>query len=75
MSTVAEIQAALPNLDNNELSQVEQTLRQLYRARKAGIIFDDVYGVWTEADQVSAAAEAFALLDREESRNDASGER
>lgn len=44
MSTVAEIQAALPELGNDELRQVEQTVRQLYRARNAGIIFDDAYG-------------------------------
>jgi hypothetical protein len=56
MSTVGEIQPALPSLDNDELRRVEQTVRELYRTRKAGIIFDDAYGVWTEADQVSAAA-------------------
>ena len=70
MSTVAEIQAALPKLDNEELHQVEKTLRQLYRERKAGIIFDDAYGVWTEADQVSAAAEVFQMFDREEEHRD-----
>lgn len=75
MSTVAEIQAALPKLGNDELRQVEQTVRQLYRARNAGIIFDDAYGVWTEADQASAAAEVFELFDREEGRNDAAGTR
>ena len=70
MSTVAEIQAALPALNNDELRQIEQALRQLYRTRNAGIIYDDAYGVWTEADQVSAAAEAFQLFDREEERHD-----
>ena len=30
------------------------------------IIFEDSYGVWTEDDQISAAAEVFAMLDREE---------
>ena len=75
MSTVAEIQAALPKLGNDELRQVEQAVRQLYRARNAGIIFDDAYGVWTEADQASAAAEVFEMLDREEGRRDAAGTR
>ena len=75
MSTVAEIQAALPTLGNDELRQVEQSVRQLYRARNAGIIFDDAYGVWTEADQASAAAEAFEMFDREEGRSDAAGTR
>ena len=75
MRTVAEIQAALPTLGNDELRQVEQSVRQLYRARNAGIIFDDAYGVWTEADQASAAAEVFEMLDREEGRSDAAGTR
>ena len=70
MSTVAEIQAALPKLENEELRQVEQAVRQLYRQRKAGIIFDDAYGIWTEDDQVSAAAEIFQMLDGEENPND-----
>jgi len=56
-------------LVGEELRQVEQTVRQLYRARNAGIIFDDAYGVWTEADQASAAAEVFVLFDREEGRS------
>ncbi len=66
MSTVAEIQAALPKLGNDELRQVEEAVRQLYRERKAGIIFDDAYGLWTEADQASAAAEVFSMFDKEE---------
>jgi hypothetical protein len=44
-------------------------VRQLYRARNAGIIFDDAYGVWTEADQASAVAEVFEMFDREEGRS------
>ena len=66
MSTVAEIQAALPKLSDQELRQVEETVRKLYRSRNAGIIYDDTFGVWTEADQISAATEAFAVLDRAE---------
>jgi glutamine synthetase adenylyltransferase len=75
MSTVAEIKAALPNLANEELRQVEETLRQLYRERKAGIIFDDAYGLWTEADQTSAAAEVFQMLDHEETDHGSTGAR
>ena len=30
------------------------------------IIYDDDYGIWTEQDQVSAAAAVFKLLDEEE---------
>ena len=66
MSTVAEIQATLPKLGNDELRQVEEAVRQLYRARKAGIIFDDAYGLWAEADQATAAAEVSSMFDREE---------
>ena len=72
MSTVGDIQAALPHLSNEELRAVEQAVRQLYRHRNAGLLFDDVYGVWTEADQTSAAAEAFALFDRAEAGHDQS---
>ncbi len=72
MSNVGEIQAALPHLSNDELRQVEQAVRELYRHRNAGINFDDAYGIWTEADQASAAAEAFAMFDREEAGHDQS---
>ena len=75
MSTVAEIQAALPKLGNDELRQVEETVRQLYRQRKAGIIFDDSYGLWTEADQASAAAEVFKMFDKEEAHHGSTGTR
>jgi hypothetical protein len=69
MSTVNDIQAALANLTDQELRQVEQAVRQQYRSRKNSIIYDDAYGMWTEDDQASAAAEAFALFDREEARD------
>jgi hypothetical protein len=75
MSTVAEIQAALPKLGDDELRQVEETVRQLYRQRKAGIIFDDAYGVWTEADQTSAAAEVFRMFDGKEGEHGPTGAR
>lgn len=70
MSTVAEIKSALSNLNNEQLREVEQAVRQLYRARNDGIIFDDAYGIWTEQDQTSVAAEAFRLMDQEEARNE-----
>ncbi|MBI4658770.1 MAG: hypothetical protein HY735_07960 [Verrucomicrobia bacterium] len=71
MSTVNEIQAALPGLTDAELRQVEALLREQYRVRKVGILYDDAYGVWTEDDQATAAAEVLALLDREEERRGA----
>lgn len=69
MSTVNEIQAALPGLTDTELQQVEASLREQYRVRKLGILYGDAYGIWTEDDQTSAAAEAFALMDEEEKRH------
>ena len=47
-------------------------LRQQFRARKIGILYDDAYGIWTEEDQASAAAEAFALMEKEEQRGEQS---
>lgn len=65
MSTVADIKTALANLNNYELREIEQAVRQLYRQRNTGIIFDDAYGLWTEEDQASVAAEAFLLMDEQ----------
>jgi hypothetical protein len=68
MSSVTDIQAALPNLSIEELRAIDSAVREQFRARKVGILYDDAYGVWTEDDQASAAAEVFAMLDREEAR-------
>ena len=70
MSTVAEIEVALAKLTDSELAQIERALHDQYRQRGGGIIYDDAYGIWTEDDQVSAAAEAFILMDREETRDE-----
>ncbi len=66
MSTVAEIAETLPKLSDEELREVERALISIYRQRKTGIVYDDAYGVWTEEDQASAAAQVFALMDAEE---------
>ena len=66
MSTIQEITAALPNLSTDELQHIERVIRDLYRARHETIIYDDDYGIWTEQDQVSTAAEVFELLDKAE---------
>ena len=63
MSTLAEIEDALPKLNAEELMRVEAALHRIQRERKQGIIFDDAYGVWTEEDQASVAAEAWSLLE------------
>lgn len=70
MSTVAEIREVLGKLTSEELRQVEEAVRTQYRTRKDGILYDDSYGMWMESDQVSAAAEAFALMDQEEAADE-----
>ena len=66
MRTIQEITEALPNLSTDELQYIERVIRDLYRARHETIIYDDDYGIWTEQDQVSVAAEAFESLDKAE---------
>ncbi|MCY4552325.1 MAG: hypothetical protein OXC79_01515 [Candidatus Poribacteria bacterium] len=66
MCTIREITAVLPKLSTDELSHIEQAIHNLYRARHETIIYDDNYGIWTEQDQVSTAAEIFELLDKAE---------
>ena len=70
MGTIQEITAALLNLSTDELHHIEQVIHDLYRARREHIIYDDDYGVWTERDQLSAAAAAFKLIDEEEDLED-----
>ena len=72
MSSVSEIRTALPGLTTQELQAVDAALREQFRARKIGILYDDAYGLWTEEDQASAAAEAFALMDQAPKRHEPS---
>ncbi|MEA3209832.1 MAG: hypothetical protein QOE70_2889 [Chthoniobacter sp.] len=62
MSTLAEIEQALPKLTSEEIMRVEAALHRLQRQRGIGIIYDDAYGLWTEDDQVSVAAEAWTTI-------------
>ena len=66
MSTLAEIEAAVPTLTTAELQHLEQTLHQLYRARGDALVIDDKYGALTEADLIADADTAFREYDREE---------
>ena len=66
MSTIQEITRALTNLSTDELQHIERIIRDLYRDRHETIIYDDGYGIWTEQDQISVAAEVFQQLEREE---------
>jgi hypothetical protein len=69
MSTVAEIEAALPQLSTEELLRVEQALHQQYRQRGGNLIYDDSYGVVTDADLIASAEEAFLAYDKEEAEH------
>jgi hypothetical protein len=71
MSTVAEIQAALPQLSARELLQIEQSVHAIYRQRKDGLIYDDACGVVTEADLIASAEESFLTYDKEEEQQHA----
>ena len=66
MLTVQEIEASLTNLSTDELQHIERVIRELYRARHETIIYDDDYGIWTEQDQVSVAAEVFQMFEKDE---------
>ncbi|MGA2177267.1 MAG: hypothetical protein ABSH38_20010 [Verrucomicrobiota bacterium] len=66
MSTVLEIESALPKLTTEELRRIEQAVHQQYRQRHDGIVYDDSYGVVTEADLIASAEEAFLAYDRGE---------
>lgn len=69
MSTVNEIEAALSQLTNEELRRVEQAVHHQYRQRHGGILYDDSYGVLTEADLIASADQAFLAYDKEEEKN------
>ncbi len=69
MSTVAEIEAALPKLTNSELAQIERALHTQYRQRGGSLVYDDTYGTVTEADLVASADEAFQAYDQAEAEH------
>ena len=69
MSTLAEIEAAVPALTTAELQHLEKTLHQLYRERGDALVIDDKYGVLTEGDLIAEADAAFCEYDREEAAN------
>jgi len=69
MSTIAEIEAVLPNLTSEELMKVEQAVHSQFRQRGGGMVFDDTYGVETEADLIASADAAFQTYDQAEAKN------
>jgi hypothetical protein len=66
MSTIADIEAVLPQLTAEELMRVETAVHNQFRQRGGGLSYDDAYGIETEADLVAAADEAFLAYDRAE---------
>ena len=70
MLTAQEIEASLTNLSTDELQHIERVIRDLYRVRHETIIYDDDYGIWTEQDQVSVAAEVFQMFEKDEDLED-----
>jgi hypothetical protein len=69
MSTIAEIEAVLPNLSAEELVQVEKAVHSQFRQRGSGIIYDGTHGVETEADLIASADAAFQTYDQAEAKN------
>ena len=69
MSTIAEIEAVLPKLTAEELVRVEQAVHNQFRQRGGGIIYDDTYGVETDADLIASADAAFQAYDKAEAKH------
>lgn len=69
MSTVAEIEAALPGLTAEELLRVERAVHRQVLQRSNGIIYDDAYGRMTERELIASADEAFQAYDKAESED------
>jgi hypothetical protein len=66
MSSVADIEAALPSLSPGELRRVAARVDELFRRVKGTAIYDDSHGLLSDADLIIAADQAFQLYDREE---------
>jgi hypothetical protein len=66
MSSLAEIESALPGLTERELKQLAADVDRLFRERKGALIYQDAHGVETEADLLLAADHAFQEYDRAE---------
>ena len=69
MSTLTEIEAALPKLSDRELKQLAADLDNLFRQRKGAHLYQDAYGDLTDADVILSAERAFLEYDRDEEKN------
>jgi len=66
MSTLTEIEAALPKLTDIELTRLAADVDRLYRERKGALLYQDTYGDLTGADLTVAADRAFQEYDKDE---------
>ena len=66
LSTLTEIEAALPALSERELKQLAADVDRLFRERKGALIYQDAHGLETEADLLLTADRAFQEYDRAE---------
>ena len=60
--SATEILAELPKLSREELCSIAVEVDRALRDQGA-IIYDDAYGVFTEADQTALASQAWELMD------------
>ena len=60
--SATEILAELPKLSREELCSIAVHVDRALRDHGA-IVYNDAYGVFTEADQTALAAEAWELMD------------
>jgi hypothetical protein len=66
MIKLKTIENTLSKLKIEELEYIESIIHKIYRERKANIIYDDDYGVWTEDDQMSIFQEIIDTIDNKE---------
>ena len=66
VSTIAEVEAALNELTDEELLKITRAAKRIYRERHNRNVYDDAFGRETEADLIAAADAAFLMYDREE---------
>jgi hypothetical protein len=69
MSTLGEIESALPKLTDDELARLDRTIHRIYRERHGQIHYNDAHGLCSDADLIAAAEEAFLGYDKEEEQH------
>jgi hypothetical protein len=74
MNTVAEIEAALHGLNDEEVLRIQCVIRRELIQRANNIVEDDAYGITTDRDLIASADEAFQAYDEAEAQ-DARGQK